>query len=160
MLEMWGSAAAESLNPEKCVAWDKTTWTQIPGGHGLLGGFGVGVFASTKHPEAAYDFISWVTSEEICRRRIREGALYGDSPGLISGYTDPEFVKKYPFFPVLLDNLANGSALPRIPESDEMIEAIGMEISAVLVGDKAPLDALRFAEKEWKRILREGGYIR
>lgn len=159
MLEMWQGAAQDALNPEKSVAWDKTTWAQIPGGHALLGGFGIGIFALTKHPKAAYDFMAWLTSPEICLKRAREGVVY-ISMGRSSVYHDPEVLKKFPFMSILAQNLAKGSALPRIPESDEMIEVLGREIAAALVGEKAPLDALKFAEKEWKRILRESGYIK
>ena len=66
-LVVWGQVPVTAEDPEKSKVVGNVGYAEVPGGAALLGGFGISVLASTKHPEAAYDFAAWFTSKETER---------------------------------------------------------------------------------------------
>jgi len=118
------------------------------------GGSSLGIPTSSKHKEAAFLFIQWATSYDIQRRGVGKGA----SPTRRSIYQIPEFREKYPSFAVT-DMLGEVTMWrPRIPEWDDMVEVLALELNSVVAGTKNAKDALDNAAKQIDEILRKGGY--
>ena len=155
-LVVWADSAATMDDPEKSKVVGKVAFGQVPGGAALLGGFGISILANSQNPAAAYDFMTWLTSPEIERRRV-PGSLY--SPGRTSTYTDPGIVADRPWFPLVKDNLANGVALPRIPEADELINVLGQGTRRAAAG-QVPIDTMLMEVQEsWTEILTRAGRL-
>ena len=157
-LVVWGQVPVTAENPEKSKVVGNVGYAEVPGGAALLGGFGVSVLASTKQPEAAYDFAAWFTSKETERARIA-GTRNIYDPGRTSTYNDAETVASRPWYPILGNNLANGVALPRIPEADELIQVLGQNVRRAAAGEIGIADALADAQARWEAILRKAGRL-
>ena len=157
-LVVWGQVPVTAEDPEKSKVVGNVGYAEVPGGAALLGGFGISVLASTKHPEAAYDFAAWFTSKETEWARIAGSRNIFD-PGRTSTYNDAETVASRPWYPILGNNLANGVALPRIPEADELIQVLGQNVRRAAAGEVSIADALADAQARWEEILRKAGRL-
>jgi multiple sugar transport system substrate-binding protein len=160
MIPTWSEVAATAEDPTKSKVVGLTGYAAIPGSKALLGGFGISMLATSKNKEAGYDFMTWFTSKSVEQKRVAQKGTFIYEPGRISTYSDPKLVKKYPWFPMLKENLANGVALPRIPESDEMIQVFGQSIRRAAVDDITSKEALEFAQDKWLQILKKAGRIK
>ena len=157
-LVVWGQVPVTAENPEKSKVVGNVGYAEVPGGAALLGGFGISVLAATEHPGAAYDFAAWFTSKETERARIA-GTRNIFDPGRSSTYNDPDTVAGRPWYPILGNNLANGVALPRIPEADELIQVLGQNVRRAAAGEIAIDAALADAQARWEEILRKAGRL-
>lgn len=77
----------------------------------------------------------------------------------MSTYNHPDTVAGRPWYPILGNNLANGVALPRIPEADELIQVLGQNVRRAAAGEIAIDAALADAQARWEEILRKAGRI-
>ena len=157
-LVVWGQVPVTAEDPEKSKVVGNVGYAEVPGGAALLGGFGISVLAATEHPDAAYDFAAWFTSKETERARIA-GTRNIFDPGRTSTYNDPDTVASRPWFPILGNNLANGVALPRIPEADELIQVLGQNVRRAAAGEMGIPEALADAQARWEEILRKAGRL-
>ncbi|MCS4509412.1 extracellular solute-binding protein [Xylophilus ampelinus] len=126
---------------------------------GLTGGFGLGVPANARNPEAAFLFIQWLTNKENDLRV----AVSGGNAGRWSTLSDAEFRSRRPeqsILPYAL-KIANPAWRPLIPEWDTMArDVIGQALPDVLSGKRtaaaalaacvAPLDAM-VAASDWRK---------
>jgi multiple sugar transport system substrate-binding protein len=91
------------------------------------------------------------------------GRDVGGSTSRWSTLEDPEAKKKYPEFAVLKDALkiANPHWRPIIPEWDELNQQVlGIALSDVITGKKAPKEALGAMVPRAEEIMRKGGYYK
>jgi multiple sugar transport system substrate-binding protein len=156
-LIVWAESAATMDNPAQSKVVGKIGWAPVPGGAALLGGFGISILSASKNGAAAYDFMTWFTSRETERKRQAQNLF---APTRSSTYTDPEIVAKAPWYPLVKQNLANGVALPRIPEADEMINILGQGTRRAAAGQQ-PVDAmLKEVQTKWEQILIKAGRLK
>ncbi|MCB9482393.1 MAG: extracellular solute-binding protein [Dehalococcoidia bacterium] len=80
-------------------------------------------------PEAAYDFITWATSQDI----MKTSALLGVPPARESLFNDRELVKRYSWLPEVEVALQNSFARPRIPAWDVVEGIIGCALDRGLI---------------------------
>lgn len=126
---------------------------------GLTGGFGLGIPANARHPEAAFLFIQWLTNKENDLRV----AISGGNAGRWSTLSDVEFKSRRPEQSILpyAMKIANPAWRPLIPEWDTMArDVIGQALPDVLSGKRsaaaalagcvAPLDAM-IAAADWRK---------
>ncbi len=160
MIPTWSEVAGTAEDSTKSKVVGLTGYAMIPGSKALLGGFGISMLSASKNKDAAYDFMTWFTSKAVERKRVTQKGTFIYEPGRISTYSDPKLVKKYPWFPMLKENLANGVALPRILESDQMIQVFGQSIRRAAAGEFTSKAALDAAQDKWIQILKKAGRIK
>lgn len=123
------------------------------------GGFAMGIPANAQNKEAAFLFLQYMTSKAGDRRMVELG---GD-PVRISTLKDPEFMKKFPEYSVVAEQLpcADPDWRPLIPEWNELnIDVLGQALTEVITTDK-PIQGIMDAANEKARAImeREGYYI-
>ena len=153
MMEGWSIARAGYENPDISSIVGKVDITVAPVAEGMepeygFGGWGIGINAdsSPEKQEAAWEFIKWLTSREIQREWVR----HDGAPIRRSTLEDPELVKEYPWFPVLLESFekGNGDYRPRMPEYSIIQDALGTYVNSYLVGEMDAQSALDAAQKQ------------
>ncbi|HEY9668675.1 MAG TPA: ABC transporter substrate-binding protein [Coleofasciculaceae cyanobacterium] len=125
---------------------------QGPGQQGgsSLGGWGLGISTTTKHPEEAWRLIQYMTSKETMRRFVL-------STGLISSYkslfTDPDIVAKYPHFPRLLEAVQQSVLRPPVAQYAQASDILQRYLSAAFTGSMRSQDAMQAAARETRNLL-------
>lgn len=149
MMLNWSTAIKNHKNPDMNPFADSIETTFSPlgseaGKYGF-GGWGIGINADSKNQEAAWMFIKWITSPEVQKEWLDNNG----SPIRRSTLTDPEMVKKYPWFPILLESFEKGDGdyRPREPWYSKMEDVIGSEVNAYLVGQIDAKTALANMQK-------------
>jgi multiple sugar transport system substrate-binding protein len=159
MMEGWSIARAGYENPEISSVVGKVDVTTAPVKAGLdpkygFGGWGIGINADStpEEQECAWQFIKWLTSEEIQKEWLRNDG----APIRRSTMTDPEIVAEFPWMPLMLTSFEKGDGdyRPRIPQYSMIEDALGTHVNAFLVGQETAEDALAAAQQQiednWK----------
>lgn len=121
------------------------------------GGFAMGIPANSKNKEAAFLFIQFMTSKYGDQRMVELG---GD-PVRISTLNNPEFVEKYPEYPVIAKQLecADPDWRPLIPEwTNVNVKIIGVALSEIITGKRDAQEAMDEAAKKARQVLDRAGY--
>jgi multiple sugar transport system substrate-binding protein len=118
------------------------------------GGSSLGIPVSSKNKEAAFLFIQWATSYDVQLRGVGKGS----SPTRRSIYQIPELRAKYPSFEATDAAAETTFWRPRIPEWDEMVEVLALELNSVVAGAKDVKEALATSAAKIEEILVKGGY--
>ena len=146
-------------DPELSAITGKVGYARHPEartGLSQTGGFGIAIPSNARNPEAAFLLMQWLTSPEIERRAVLDGA----PPVRHSTVDDPEMQEQFPEFEVLAEQLeyANPDWRPIIPEWGEINEQLGIAINQVLTGDKTPEQAMQDVEQPIRDIMERAGY--
>lgn len=118
------------------------------------GGSSLGIPVSSKNKEAAFLFIQWATSYDVQLRGVGKGS----SPTRRSIYQIPELRAKYPSFEATDAAAETTFWRPRIPEWDDMVEVLALELNSVVAGAKDVKEALATSAAKIEEILVKGGY--
>lgn len=118
-----------------------------------LGGWGLGISKSTKHPEEAWKAIKYFSSREAQRQFILKA---GYVPSRRELFTDPEIVAKYPHFPQLLKVVDSAVLRPPIAQYAQTSDILQRYLSAALTGRMTPENAMKSAADETRRLLKAG----
>ncbi|MBR8837731.1 MAG: ABC transporter substrate-binding protein [Stigonema ocellatum SAG 48.90 = DSM 106950] len=122
-------------------------------GAACLGGWGLGIAKSSKHPEEAWKAIQYFTSEQAQRQFILNA---GFVPSRRSLFTDPQIVAKYPHYPQLLEILDRAVLRPPIPQYAQASDILQRYLSAALTNRMNPQKAMQAAAVETKQLLGVG----
>ncbi|MGH1482315.1 MAG: extracellular solute-binding protein [Geminicoccales bacterium] len=123
------------------------------------GGFAMGIPANAPNKEAAFLFIQYMTSKAGDRRMVELG---GD-PIRLSTLADPEFVEKYPEYPVVAEQLpcADPDWRPLIPEWNELnIDVLGQALTEVITSDDPIQPIMDEANEKARAIMEREGYYK
>lgn len=125
---------------------------------GMTGGFGLGIPANARNPDAAFLFIQWLTNKTNDLRV----AIAGGNAGRWSTLDDRDFRSRRPEQSILrfAMKIANPAWRPLIPEWDTMArEIVGQALPDVLAGKRsaslalsscvAPLESM-IAKADWR----------
>ena len=115
-----------------------------------LGGWGFGIAASTRHPDAAWTFVRYASSAESMRILNRHN---GAIPARRALFDDPEILKAHPHYGDLLKVLLSARPRPVHPRYAEMSDVIQTRVSSALVGKETPGEAVRAAAAAIRGIL-------
>lgn len=118
-----------------------------------LGGWGLGIAKSTKHPEEAWKAIQYFTSREAQRQFILKA---GYVPSRRELFTDPQIVAKYPYYPQLLKVVNSAVLRPPIAQYAQASDILQRYLSAALTARMTPEDAMKSAADETRRLLKAG----
>ena len=154
--------AAMSRNPKVSKVDGKVAFAEHPVGvrcGSETGGFAMGIPANSQNKEAAFLFIQYLTDKQGDKRMVELG---GD-PVRISTLQNPEFVAKFPEYPVVAKQLdcADPDWRPLIPEWNELnIQVLGTALSEIITSDVDPQTAMDEANDKARAIMeREGYYV-
>ncbi|MBC6417504.1 MAG: ABC transporter substrate-binding protein [Prochloron sp. SP5CPC1] len=114
------------------------------------GGWGMGIAATSKHPDAAWKLIQFMSSEEVQRRFILDN---GYVPSRKSLFNDPEIVAKYNHYPELLKVVESSALRPPIPQYAQASDILQRYLSAALTDRMSPEKAMAAAANETRRLL-------
>lgn len=122
-------------------------------GGAALGGWGLGIAKSSKHPQEAWKAIQYLTSEQAQRQFILNA---GFVPSRRALFTDPEIVAKYPHYPELLKIEDRAVLRPPIPQYDQTSDILQRYLSAALTNRMTPESAMKAAANETRQLLKIG----
>jgi len=115
-----------------------------------LGGWGLGIAKTTRHPEAAWRVVEFFSSEAIQRRLI---LATGYVPSRRSLFNDPQIVAKYSYYPSLLKIVEDAVLRPPIPQYEQASDILQRYLSAAFTGRLSPERAMKAAADETRRLL-------
>jgi multiple sugar transport system substrate-binding protein len=122
-------------------------------GGACLGGWGLGIAKSSKHPEEAWKAIQYFTSESVQRQLILQT---GYVPSRRSLFTDPEVVAKYPHYPKLLEVSQSAVLRSPIAQYAQVSDILQRYLSRALTTRNDPEKLMQAAANETRRILKAG----
>jgi len=115
-----------------------------------LGGWGFGIAQNTQHPEAAWKFIQFATSEAGQKLfHLKNGVV----PSRQALFKDSEILSHSPYYEDLKDILLSARPRPVHPRYGEISDVISLHVSRALIGREAPEVALNEAAREIRQIL-------
>ena len=123
-------------------------------GGACLGGWGLGIAKSSKHPEEARIAIQYFTSEEAQRRFILQA---GYVPSRRELFADPEIVAKYGHYPQLLEVVQSAVLRPPIAQYAQASDILQRYLSSALTNRLSPERAMKAAANETRRLLEARG---
>lgn len=131
-------------DPEKSEVVDKCQVTRVPGGKGLLGGWGWAIPNSSPNPDAAWAFIDWVESFPVAKAR----ALAGGAPAREDVFDDADVLAAYPHYTEVKQIVGEAIEFPILSRSPQVVEVLGRVLSEAVTGSKTPQEALDEAATE------------
>ena len=131
---------------------DDLAVAEVPGSKAVLGAWGWAIphnVESQARADAAWEFLSWVESPEIRKER----ALRGGSPTGADTLEDSELLDQFPdYYPTLQNILEDAEPLPSVVGGNQMIQALGTNLSQAVTGEKSPEGAISDAAAELEQI--------
>lgn len=118
-----------------------------------LGGWNLGISSTTRHPDAAWRAIQYLTSTEAQREFILGSGYLPTRPAL---FTDPQIVAKYDYYPELLEVVQQAVLRPPIPQYAQVSDILQRYLSAAITGRTDPVKAMQSAAEETRAILEQG----
>ena len=125
-----------------------------PGGS-ALGGWGLGISKTTRHPEEAWRVIQFMTSEETMKKFVLATGLI---PSLQTLFKDPDILAQYPHFTQLFEAVQNPALRPPIAQYAQASDVLQRYLSAAFTGRMSSEQAMKAAAQETRNIL--GGFGR
>ncbi|MDM9382017.1 ABC transporter substrate-binding protein [Chlorogloeopsis sp. ULAP01] len=147
---VWPLANAEGSPIRGKIAIKPMVSASGQSGGACLGGWGLGISKSTRHPEEAWKAIQYFTSEEAQRQFILKA---GFVPSRRSLFTDPQIVSKYPHYPQLLEVVDQAVLRPPIAQYAQASDILQRYLSAALTNRMTPETAMKAAAEETRRLL-------
>jgi multiple sugar transport system substrate-binding protein len=117
-----------------------------------LGGWGLGIATSTKHPDAAWKVIEFLSSEDSQREFILQT---GFVPSRTALFNDSEIVAKYNYYPKLLEVVKSSALRPPISQYAQASDILQRYLSAAITGKMTATEAMNKAARETRNLLKE-----
>ena len=171
------TVSADVFEGEDSAVKGKMGYALSPAGPGkgntqTVGGWGIGLTSSSKNKDAAFEFMTWITSKDYVKLVAeKKGWLDVLTGARASTYEAPEYQKVAPHASLVLESLEKvdfahpavndtpyvGNSLPGIPEWAGMGEQIGQTLSEYISGDGSTGDALAKAQDIATKAFVDGG---
>ena len=111
-----------------------------------IGGYNLGVSAFSKHPQLAFDAVRCMIQPQFQRRDAIKGGL---APVLASIYSEPAFIKSYPFSALIKAQLEHYGIRPQTPVYADVTLAIQKALSPTsAIAPKSVVSTLRTEIKD------------
>ena len=143
-----------TLNAEGGIAGDLAgsfALHEVPGGKAVLGAWHWGIAANSDEKDAAWTFISWLTSPAVDRDRV----IAGGAPIRASVVADPQVWEQgfgEDYYTTVQAILEDAAPLATGTSAEEIIEIVGTELSAAVSGQKSVEEALADAADGIERL--------
>ncbi|MDJ0571896.1 MAG: ABC transporter substrate-binding protein [Pleurocapsa sp. MO_192.B19] len=115
-----------------------------------LGGWGLGIAQSSKHPDAVGEVIKFLSSEDSQREFVLDT---GFVPSRTSLFNDPQIVAKYDYYPKLLEVVQSSALRPPISQYAQASDILQRYLSAAITNKMTPKQAMQAAAKETRNLL-------
>ncbi len=125
---------------------------EVPGGKAVLGTWHWAIPHNTPNKDAAWKFISWITSKAVDKQRV----IQGGAPTRVSVMTDPEVWEKgfgKDYYETVLKILEDAEPLARGKYAEEIINEVGTYLNSAVAGEMSVADALKAAAEKTKEII-------
>lgn len=125
---------------------------EVPGGKAVLGAWHWAIPHNTANKEAAWAFISWLTSKAVDKQRV----ILGGAPTRVSVMTDREVWEKgygQQYYETVLKILEDAEPLARGTHAEEIINEVGTYLNSAVAGEMTVADALRAAAEKTREIM-------
>ncbi|MET8678466.1 ABC transporter substrate-binding protein [Streptomyces sp. NPDC004647] len=122
-------------------------------GSSILGGSNLAVNANSRHKESAADLISYLTSEDVQRQVLTEGAL---PPVWADLYGDPALVEAFPYLPTLRQSILAAKPRPKSPRYEQVNLAVQAVVQDAMAQRESPESAVARLKQELEEIARRG----
>lgn len=124
-----------------------------PGGMNAaaLGGWGFGISAASRHPEAAWRFIRFTAEPEQQKLAFLRGGIVPTRRAL---FQDPDVLRAAPHFKDIGRVLEGARPRPVRPDYARLSDMVQVHVSAALAGQEEPEAALRAAARELRAVLK------
>ncbi len=153
-IEVWPGWIANINNPDESAVVDQMQIRahpgQVRGSSPMIGIWLAAIPESSRNKDAAFDFLTFLTSEETQRRIARE---VGVPPTRVSVHQDPELQEMYFWYPAQLDGLQNGVARPRTDRWSEIESNLGEYLQLALIGEISAREAIAQADEQIRDIV-------
>ena len=123
----------------------------VPGGKAVLGAWYWAIPANSVNKDAAWKYISWLTSPEIDKQRV----ILGGAPTRVSVMNDPEVWEKgygENYYKTVLQILSNCEPLGRGVHADEISIEVGNYLNSIVVGEMSIDEGLAAIEAKINEI--------
>ena len=107
-----------ALQTDQVIKEENIGYSEIPGGTPILGGWGLGVSATSTKVAESYQFLKWACMDEISPYF----SVLGGFSAVQKTYRNDELTKLYPWFPLYSSSYKLGK--PILPPSNEQGEKI------------------------------------
>jgi multiple sugar transport system substrate-binding protein len=123
-----------------------------------VGGWVMGIASSSPNKNLAWEYIKWFCSPEI----HKEFCAAGGPPSRFSAAQDPELTAKNPWYTTVLETapLTYVDCRPRIPESFEIIDVVGLKVSEALQGETTIEQAMKDVQNYVTILMKKAGYLK
>lgn len=116
-----------------------------------LGGWGLGISTSTKHPDAAWQVIEFLSSEDSQREFV---LATGFVPSRVALFNDPQIVAKYGHYPQLLEAVRSSALRPPIAQYAQASDILQRYLSSAITGNMSVERAMEAAAEETRNLLK------
>ncbi|AEM77975.1 ABC transporter substrate-binding protein [Thermoanaerobacter wiegelii] len=120
----------------------------------VLGGWNLGINKYSKHPEEAWKFIEFVTSEEGQKITALEA---GQLPTIKSLYQDKEVLAKNPYWADFYEVFITARPRPVSPFYPQMSDSMQINFHKALTGEITAQQAIQNVSKDMNDIIKKGG---
>jgi ABC-type glycerol-3-phosphate transport system substrate-binding protein len=122
----------------------KFGFAEVPGGKAILGAWYWGIPANSATSDAAWSFVHWTTSKQHDKERV----IAGGAPIRNSVMDDTTVWQKgfgKDYYQTVKKILEDAAPLADGPNAEEMINVVGAELNAAVVGQKSVDEAIKKA---------------
>lgn len=153
-IEVWPGWIANLNNPAESAVVDQMAIRahpgQVRGSSPMIGIWLTAIPESSQDKDAAFDFITFLTSAEVQRQIALET---GVPPTRVSVHQDAQLQEQYFWYPAQLDGLQNGVARPRTNHWPEIESTLGEHLQRALIGEISATDAIAAADEQIRAIV-------
>jgi multiple sugar transport system substrate-binding protein len=128
--------------------------------HTRLSSWMIGINAKSKHPKEAYQYIEWLTSEQIDKRLVTDTKAAKRMPCRIKSHYDPAVLKVMPVLRASADSFNIAVPWPLYPEFMEMYEFLSNAIQDSMTGKKTTEQALNDAAAQMAEVMKKAGKLK
>jgi multiple sugar transport system substrate-binding protein len=133
-LRQWSYVWKVSQDPAQSSVVDKVAVAPLPAFPGgssaaCLGGYQLGVAASSQQKDGALDFVRWMTSKST---QLAFADAFGSAPGRQEAYDDPALEKSQPAMVALKSTFLGGTPRPVTPRYPQVSLALQSAVSRAL----------------------------
>lgn len=164
MVSCWSARTPLFVDPSRSKVAKVFATAVVPAKKGIkpvppLGGWVMGINKFGLQKDLAWDYIKWFCSVPT-HKEFMKAKPVGGPPSRYSAMLDPELNKMFPWYKTIYESakLSYADCRPRIPESFEIIDTIGLYVSKAVSGELSVEKAMAEAEKKIKSLLASSGY--
>ncbi len=156
MMILFLGHVAELSDRRKSKIVGRIGYDIIPGGMPLLGGWTLGVNRHSRKLDAAREFVSWFSANEL----MIPFTILGGAPPSRLVYDSPEVSSLYPWLPTAVESfsLSQWRSVSKVTTAGKIEERVfeeilGGAVHAAVCGRATPAEALKHAGEELSRLV-------